>query len=231
MAADAARLTACVQAAEKEQEAGINLRSSTSEVQLVAMDSKDLNARESVYDELRCVLAVIRHGDRTPKQKLKMKVRGRGSAPSVPSMPPLPAALRIDVPSAGCGRRPAQVSSPPFLDLLMRHIDSKGKQAKLKSPNQLQELLEVTTAELAKMETGVAEEATGEADDVTSISSKAPGPPPPHPLPPAHKHSTPQCVNTVCARMCACHGCWVPEVIGVIAITYYKYIMGFRVYR
>mmetsp|Transcript_36118 Transcript_36118/g.91148 ORF Transcript_36118/g.91148 Transcript_36118/m.91148 type:complete len:1152 (-) Transcript_36118:379-3834(-) len=126
-------------AAEKEQEAGINLRSSTSEVQLVAMDSKDLNARESVYDELRCVLAVIRHGDRTPKQKLKMKV-----------------------------------SSPPFLDLLMRHIDSKGKQAKLKSPNQLQELLEVTTAELAKMETGVAEEATGEADDVTSISSKAP---------------------------------------------------------
>lgn len=26
-------------------------------------------------DELRCVCAVIRHGDRTPKQKLKMTVR------------------------------------------------------------------------------------------------------------------------------------------------------------
>lgn len=31
-------------------------------------------ARRGHYEELRCVLAVIRHGDRTPKQKMKMTV-------------------------------------------------------------------------------------------------------------------------------------------------------------
>jgi inositol hexakisphosphate/diphosphoinositol-pentakisphosphate kinase len=29
---------------------------------------------ENPAEELRCVLAVIRHGDRTPKQKMKMQV-------------------------------------------------------------------------------------------------------------------------------------------------------------
>jgi len=32
----------------------------------------------------------------------------------------------------------------PILALLRKHIDSKGKQAKLKSPQELQELLDVT---------------------------------------------------------------------------------------
>jgi hypothetical protein len=53
--------------------------------------------------ELRCVLAVVRHGDRTPKQKMKMPV-----------------------------------TQPAMLELFARHKDSKGKQAKLKSPAQLQ---------------------------------------------------------------------------------------------
>lgn len=68
-------------------------------------------------EELRCVLAVVRHGDRTPKQKMKMKV-----------------------------------TQAPLLALLHKYIDSKGKQAKLKSPNELQELLDVTRQLLEESE-------------------------------------------------------------------------------
>ena len=70
-------------------------------------------------EELRCVLAVVRHGDRTPKQKMKMKV-----------------------------------TQPALLALLHKYIDSKGKQAKLKSPNELQELLDVTRQLLEESEEG-----------------------------------------------------------------------------
>ncbi|KAK9821974.1 hypothetical protein WJX81_008214 [Elliptochloris bilobata] len=70
--------------------------------------SEELDERGH-YEELRCVLAVVRHGDRTPKQKMKMKV-----------------------------------TQEPILELLRKHVDSKGKQAKLKSPAELQELLDVT---------------------------------------------------------------------------------------
>lgn len=40
----------------------------------------------------------------------------------------------------------------PLLDLLVRHMDAKGKQAKLKSPQELQDLLDVTRALLADMD-------------------------------------------------------------------------------
>jgi hypothetical protein len=60
-------------------------------------------------EELRAVLAVIRHGDRTPKQKMKMRVRHK-----------------------------------PLLDLLDRCTSSRPrKQAKLKTPQRLQELLNI----------------------------------------------------------------------------------------
>lgn len=84
-------------------------------------------------EELRCVLAVIRHGDRTPKQKMKMVV-----------------------------------TQKPMLDLFQKYIDSKGKQAKLKSPNELQELLDVTRGLLEEMEADQrkGDETNPEADEL-----------------------------------------------------------------
>lgn len=42
------------------------------------------------------------------------------------------------------------VGQAPMLDLLHKHLDAKGKQAKLKSPQELQELLDVTRQLLAE---------------------------------------------------------------------------------
>jgi inositol hexakisphosphate/diphosphoinositol-pentakisphosphate kinase len=58
--------------------------------------------------ELRCVIAVIRHGDRTPKQKMKLEVK-----------------------------------HPRFFELFHKYGDSKNGQAKLKKPQQLQEVLDI----------------------------------------------------------------------------------------
>jgi len=62
---------------------------------------------ENEDEELRCVIAIARHGDRTPKQKLKINI-----------------------------------TQPCLLELFHKYQE-KGKQAKLKSPAQLQELLDV----------------------------------------------------------------------------------------
>uniref|UniRef100_A0A6G1SA12 Inositol hexakisphosphate and diphosphoinositol-pentakisphosphate kinase n=1 Tax=Aceria tosichella TaxID=561515 RepID=A0A6G1SA12_9ACAR len=58
--------------------------------------------------ELRCVIAVIRHGDRTPKQKMKLEVK-----------------------------------HPRFFELFHKYGDAKNGQAKLKKPQQLQEVLDI----------------------------------------------------------------------------------------
>ncbi|KAK3263475.1 hypothetical protein CYMTET_27718 [Cymbomonas tetramitiformis] len=66
-------------------------------------------------EELRCVLAVIRHGDRTPKQKIKVAV-----------------------------------TAEPLIELLQKYGNGKGNQAKLKSPAQLQHLLDAVRIVLEK---------------------------------------------------------------------------------
>lgn len=68
------------------------------------------------WEELRCVLLVARHGDRTPKQKMKIKVQDR-----------------------------------LFLDLFEKYKDKKGKQAKLKDPAELQDLLDAARELLRKL--------------------------------------------------------------------------------
>ncbi|KAI3438574.1 hypothetical protein D9Q98_001000 [Chlorella vulgaris] len=82
------------------------------------MRSQAAGEEDKPEGELRCVLAVIRHGDRTPKQKMKMKV-----------------------------------TQEPLLALLHKYLDSKGKQAKLKSPVELQDLLDATRMLLDELET------------------------------------------------------------------------------
>lgn len=83
------------------------------------LDVKEAEHTEqrSQTEELRCVLAVIRHGDRTPKQKLKVKV-----------------------------------TATPLLALFNKYKDSKGKQAKLKKPDQLQDLLDTVCRILEGMD-------------------------------------------------------------------------------
>ncbi|XP_053487095.1 inositol hexakisphosphate and diphosphoinositol-pentakisphosphate kinase 1 [Ictalurus furcatus] len=66
--------------------------------------------------ELRCVIAVIRHGDRTPKQKMKMEVRN---------------AL--------------------FFDLFEEYGGYKTGKLKLKTPKQLQEVLDIARQLLAEL--------------------------------------------------------------------------------
>ena len=99
----------------------------------INMDPKEVQHTDerSKTEELRCVLAVVRHGDRTPKQKLKLKI-----------------------------------SAFPLLAMFNKYKDSKGKQAKLKTPVQLQELLDCTRDLLSTMEAENA--AAGDAADVSS---------------------------------------------------------------
>ncbi|XP_063572687.1 inositol hexakisphosphate and diphosphoinositol-pentakisphosphate kinase 1 isoform X17 [Pongo abelii] len=87
--------------------------------------------------ELRCVIAIIRHGDRTPKQKMKMEVK-----------------------------------HPRFFALFEKHGGYKTGKLKLKRPEQLQEVLDITRlllAELEKEPGGEIEEKTGKLEQLKSV--------------------------------------------------------------
>nr|XP_020737065.1 inositol hexakisphosphate and diphosphoinositol-pentakisphosphate kinase 1 isoform X1 [Odocoileus virginianus texanus]XP_020737066.1 inositol hexakisphosphate and diphosphoinositol-pentakisphosphate kinase 1 isoform X1 [Odocoileus virginianus texanus]XP_020737067.1 inositol hexakisphosphate and diphosphoinositol-pentakisphosphate kinase 1 isoform X1 [Odocoileus virginianus texanus]XP_020737068.1 inositol hexakisphosphate and diphosphoinositol-pentakisphosphate kinase 1 isoform X1 [Odocoileus len=87
--------------------------------------------------ELRCVIAIIRHGDRTPKQKMKM-----------------------------------EVTHPRFFSLFEKHGGYKTGKLKLKRPEQLQEVLDITRlllAELEKEPGGEIEEKTGKLEQLKSV--------------------------------------------------------------
>ncbi|XP_023590984.1 inositol hexakisphosphate and diphosphoinositol-pentakisphosphate kinase 1 [Trichechus manatus latirostris] len=87
--------------------------------------------------ELRCVIAIIRHGDRTPKQKMKM-----------------------------------EVTHPRFFTVFEKHGGYKTGKLKLKRPEQLQEVLDITRlllAELEKEPAGEIEEKTGKLEQLKSV--------------------------------------------------------------
>ncbi|XP_017401614.1 inositol hexakisphosphate and diphosphoinositol-pentakisphosphate kinase 1 isoform X7 [Cebus imitator] len=87
--------------------------------------------------ELRCVIAIIRHGDRTPKQKMKM-----------------------------------EVTHSRFFALFEKHGGYKTGKLKLKRPEQLQEVLDITRlllAELEKEPGGEIEEKTGKLEQLKSV--------------------------------------------------------------
>ncbi|KAM5235424.1 inositol hexakisphosphate and diphosphoinositol-pentakisphosphate kinase 1-like [Ctenodactylus gundi] len=86
--------------------------------------------------ELRCVIAVIRHGDRTPKQKMKM-----------------------------------EVTHPRFFTLFEKHGGYKTGKLKLKRPEQLQEVLDITRLLLAELGTEPSSEIeeTGKLEQLKSV--------------------------------------------------------------
>lgn len=80
--------------------------------------------------ELRCVIAVIRHGDRTPKQKMKMEVRNPMYVFSLPLTSFFTATcLLISRESSLLNR---------FFDLFEKYGGYKTGKLKLKKPKQLQ---------------------------------------------------------------------------------------------
>ena len=89
---------------------------------LIRLNLKSVRPHSSSRMELRCVVAVIRHGDRTPKQKMKLEVK-----------------------------------HPMFFEIFRKYDGFKNKNIKLKKPQQLQEILDVSRRLLEYLKSGSSE--------------------------------------------------------------------------
>lgn len=68
-------LSAVAPEAARERQQRVEARRKRKPLQLLEKVTPSRAEVASTKEELRCVIAIIRHGDRTPKQKLKMKVK------------------------------------------------------------------------------------------------------------------------------------------------------------
>ena len=91
-------------------------------LKLIRLKRESSRPPSSSRMELRCVVAVIRHGDRTPKQKMKLEVK-----------------------------------HPMFFEIFRKYDGFKNKNIKLKKPQQLQEILDVSRRLLEYLKSGSSE--------------------------------------------------------------------------